>query len=745
MRADHCPVAVCRGLFFALWTLVGWTGSGCAGTQRSTRPTPEVRRPAVFQVTGENFTEVLRELDETSPSPSSRPLRDASARYQASRGLERIQEGDIEGAIRALHRALVYYTPEELGRGGLPGELAPLARGVIDLVSPRGDEAHALAAYRVLAATSPPDPTAMEHFQQIHTWGDRNRAEFRPPWVHLGEMADIYKEVARIVPAPDVLQRTVELLMARRQAALEARTTPPSPSRRWTMEDMRQLQAGLSNTPMDLAMVFLRLGDIQAAADHVERLAAARGGAREGGLASVLRSIAAGEGGADGMAELAAQLERLDLGATAGVCRQGRRQYPHDARFAQCLAVAAAREGQLGLASAHFETAAQLQPDDSQLLRRALSTTLQWFDGEMRNEDPLPGRRALTRARALLDRWHQRFPREPLPIGIGDLEEMGGSLELRHGNLEAAQQHLERATQAHPPSRDAYLTLAEIAWRHGNGRRAIELLEQGLALPLRPTESDSTFRPLFQLRLGQAARVSGDEALARRYFTQAEASFDALTRSLDGLGKGRSFFFRAVALEALGQTDQIRRNLDAAINAAPDSQDLAALVVTFALGRGRWQDAYEIARAARGRLSLDQTWQAYFALWEAIAARLGGFEQNGHGSANDALETIASTANEHSPWTVRLAQRFRGSLRRDDLLHFAQSPGQRAEAYFYEAMLELASGDLDAAERDLRAVLRTEILSFFEYDMAWEMLARGLANLRRASPPAIAAPANGTP
>jgi uncharacterized Zn finger protein len=119
-----------------------------------------------------------------------------------------------------------------------------------------------------------------------------------------------------------------------------------------------------------------------------------------------------------------------------------------------------------------------------------------------------------------------------------------------------------------------------------------------------------------------------------------------------------------------------------------------------------------------------------------VSARL---TQEDEGDAMHALAEMAEGAGEHAPWTVRLAQRYHGDITREQLMAFAgQAVGHRAEALFYEGMLAFVAGDLAAAERDLRGVLQTEMLRFFEYDMAWEMLARGLPALRAASTAAAA-------
>lgn len=706
--------------------------------------------PTGSAVNGENYTDVLRDLDVHQPTEAMRSLRDAAARYEVRSGLEHLNDGDTDSAIRSLRVAMLHYTPQEIAHGGLPAEIEPLARGIYEVVSPRGDEAHALAASRVMMALASPNADARRHYEEIHTWGEGNRNQFHTPWVAAAEEADIYREVARIVPAPDVLERVTNYQIERRRSVRQASSMLGS--RRMTQEDFQQAQFAMRPEVLavEIAVVYLRIGDIAGAAEQVGRLA--EGAQHEPELAGLLRAIASGEGGADGLFRLAEQLPRLDAAAAAGVCRRGAREYPNDGRFARCLASAAADEHMLGLASAHIEAAAQLAPDDRRLLEVAIRTSAAWLTSELASDDPAPGRRAVARTRTLLRRWQEHFHETP-PISESDVATVAAQLELGQANLAGAAQQLETASHATPPSRDAYLTLAEIAWRTNDPRRALTLLDQGLALPAGPHESDSTFRPTFKLHMGLAARSAGDADRARRDLDEASTALDALSRSLDGDEQANAHLLRATALDALGRTGEVRRELDAAINANPESRDLAGRVITFCLGRGRWTDAHELANAARTRLTLDRTWQVYFALWGSIAARVGGFDNDG--GANDALRAIAQGATEHSAWTVRLAQRYRGDITRAQLEHYADdSVGHRSEAAFYEAMMEFAARDDAGAERDLRATVASNMLRYYEYDMAWEMTARGVAQLRNdpssgapgaASAPTTAATASSAP
>jgi hypothetical protein len=73
-------------------------------------------------------------------------------------------------------------------------------------------------------------------------------------------------------------------------------------------------------------------------------------------------------------------------------------------------------------------------------------------------------------------------------------------------------------------------------------------------------------------------------------------------------------------------------------------------------------------------------------------------------------------------WFGRLARFGTGALPFAELLAEASNVGQRAEAHFYEGTRLLATGDRDGALRQFRAVLQSEMVNFYEFIMARELL-----------------------
>ena len=76
-------------------------------------------------------------------------------------------------------------------------------------------------------------------------------------------------------------------------------------------------------------------------------------------------------------------------------------------------------------------------------------------------------------------------------------------------------------------------------------------------------------------------------------------------------------------------------------------------------------------------------------------------------------------------WYHSLASFASGRIDFGQLLSRADTRGKRAEAYFYEAMRRFAAGHEADAKALLRNVVATDMLGFFEYDMASYFLANG--------------------
>ncbi|HEX4351716.1 MAG TPA: hypothetical protein VHZ95_02355, partial [Polyangiales bacterium] len=105
-----------------------------------------------------------------------------------------------------------------------------------------------------------------------------------------------------------------------------------------------------------------------------------------------------------------------------------------------------------------------------------------------------------------------------------------------------------------------------------------------------------------------------------------------------------------------------------------------------------------------------------FALWlRMIAGRTG---QTIDADVAQALQT----PNDADGWWAKLAKFGAGKLSYDSLLEDATAVGERAEAYFYEGGRRLALGDETGARAMFAKVLETQMVNFYEFSMAQELL-----------------------
>ena len=102
----------------------------------------------------------------------------------------------------------------------------------------------------------------------------------------------------------------------------------------------------------------------------------------------------------------------------------------------------------------------------------------------------------------------------------------------------------------------------------------------------------------------------------------------------------------------------------------------------------------------------------YLSLWISDAARVRGFPV-----PPAATDYLAQQAHGHL-WQNELARFAIGDLDWKGLYAKADTRGKRAEAYFYQAMRDAAAGDRASAEDRLRGVVRSDMLGFFEFEMA---------------------------
>jgi tetratricopeptide (TPR) repeat protein len=180
----------------------------------------------------------------------------------------------------------------------------------------------------------------------------------------------------------------------------------------------------------------------------------------------------------------------------------------------------------------------------------------------------------------------------------------------------------------------------------------------------------------------------------------------------------------------LGRRDDGLRKFDEAIE-QDESRDQSYMdAIAFLVQRGDAEPALDIYRRAISKSNrvVSENAKVYASLWIVDITRRRADAPDG--AALNYLRTLDARQIELRPprtaaWYRQLVGYTLGRLSYDRLLAMADTPGKRAEIFFYEAMRRLAEGKSNDAHSLWSKVIDTNMASFFEYEMASRYLRTG--------------------
>jgi hypothetical protein len=112
-----------------------------------------------------------------------------------------------------------------------------------------------------------------------------------------------------------------------------------------------------------------------------------------------------------------------------------------------------------------------------------------------------------------------------------------------------------------------------------------------------------------------------------------------------------------------------------------------------------------------GRGQISEYLKVYCSLWVLDLDRRSG-------EAQDPLAQSFLAGVHGAKWYAELARWATGHETEAELLARADTPAKKAEASFYRALRRFEDGHADEGRALLKAVIDTQMMAFFEYDMA---------------------------
>jgi tetratricopeptide (TPR) repeat protein len=408
-----------------------------------------------------------------------------------------------------------------------------------------------------------------------------------------------------------------------------------------------------------------------------------------------------------------------DAAAALAICEEGATRLPRSVEPRKCAAELARITDRAPLAARWVKEALALAPDDRDLAEIQARLYVAEVADLVGTERLQAAARVVDEAERFYAGAAKVFAAKPIETSLADLYLVYGRGLYTQGEVQRGVQALERS-RALEKQPEVTEELAQIALKTGKYRDALRGFEEAAAAP-RPTPIETTFDGNRLRRLaGDAAAAAGDKQRAETLWTKALASWsESLGASLPPRARAQAMSEIGRLYYGLGNTERAMEAFNHSVDLDPEQTGVYGDVIAFLATRGHYAEALDAYHRALGRAEVSEYLKAYTSFWLMDLARLRGVAVDP--STTEFLGSIA----RGDKWYHLIARFKLGQMSWNDLVARADTRGKRAEAYFYEGMARYIAGDRARAEKLMSEVLATQMLGFFEYDMASYYLRHG--------------------
>lgn len=716
-------------------------------------PTPSVATPLLPLpplTSDEDAERVRAELDALgTEQPRWAQLRLQLLRYYVVGASGVCDSGQLDEAFTLFTSALRLFEASELQATtvAVPPELLELAAKLDRQFSKRGAHPQVVTTLMVQLSARPGDAALRQRIRQIRDWvassddGMRNLMRTRsgslpdllaaPPPTLESDLEQAY----RVWPARVVRDELIPLYRAEAQLLASGGKKSPRDFLQSLSATMRR--KGLTNSPaFKIGRAYLRASLAAEGVAAIKQLAQlGRLSGEEARLQMTLEeTLATPPGPADDgdrllpAIKLATTLAQNpeDAEVSLQICRDVALRSPKLLPAQLCVGELAVGLERKGLALQAFERARGLAPGERPVwemlgrlyLDRLGDLLVEERTGELEAE--------LKGIETFYDAMRQQFPQQPPTTGVAlALAEVGRGY-YNAGRLTDAVRYLERSI-AVEPNAVALEQLGVLQLRSGEVTAAAATLERARAVFMANSHADPQVKVLYSARLG---RLIGDAldaqpdgaSRAREVRERALRQFATLldNGSLNGdraadaeVERGKLYYQQGDRDSALAA---FRRAAEAG-RGDPESRVPGQAFVdmlAFLVPRGEIDEVVSMYHRALA-VRLPQNMKVYCSLWVNDLLQRAG-------QAADPLAQAFLGSVQGSKWHADLARWAMGSLSEQVLLQHADTPGRQAEARFYVGMERLRRGDKAGAMEQFRKVVDTQMLGYFEHEMAREYL-----------------------
>lgn len=614
--------------------------------------------------------------------------------------LDREQESE---AIKSFRAALTLFDAVEVFAGKLRSpDLAKVAARILTTFSPRGEEAHVLLALCVQASLGRDRASHLKQYREIINWlkeTDELVHGSSRMWIRL---IHAMERVAKVWPSSFVLDELRKLYIEQKIAITQNIRISP----------YRHLGGAVSamyRTGYKVARMYLLVDRPQEALKRLEEIITESNNQEEQ-LHLLLKRGASSSADVESVIRLAEYFEERDREVALRICAAAKKHFSQDASIFWCVGRMAADLKRTYMAVINLERAVQLSPDKHVYAEKLAQQYQHRLFQMIGDEKLLSAQKELKKIEGFYKRTAQRN-KKPLEPPLSRVYYAIGHGLFNAGMVDLAQKMFKKSVVSQP-SPEALIQLASISLKRGDARTTQKILKQAESLPMRTPHARAYWQGRIEGIRGQALELGGNTKKSLAAHRQAVTAW----RQLQAMGlvlqdQAEAYIYEARSLYALGDRARAMDVLDRAIDVQPDRKETYADVIALLATFGHLPEALDAFHRALGRREVSEYLKTYCSFWIIGMARRARIQPDPLAIAH--IQRIISEA-----WYTQLAQLMLGKTTYERLLSKATTPGNLAELYFYQADHLVAQGKLEEARALWKKVIQTEMMAFYEYDMA---------------------------
>ncbi|HWM85361.1 MAG TPA: hypothetical protein VNO33_05970, partial [Kofleriaceae bacterium] len=627
---------------------------------------------------------------------------------------------DGHAALRGLLRlwsADDLRRPEAVGRE-LARHRAVLARAR-DLYARSGRDHEAAAALAALVLADPSRAAVHRaELDEIFAYVDELGLATQERPSAIPRTIVILERLIEVHPAPWVADRLVQLYLAH-QAAVDSR-------RRRGSDLALRSEDPAWRTAWHATRALARSGRVDRAAAVIQALDGI-GDDRE--LRERLGRALASQAGPADWVLLAARFhasdpKRADFAAALAIAREGARRFPRSGAVQLAAADAARQLGEPALAIRYYESGLARDPKQAAATSDLGNLYVSRISTLALSDRPAAASRMLS----AFERFHAATARQlgsPVEPDLADAHAALGRGLLSLGQLDRARRHLERSLERRA-TLDALESLGTIALKQDRFPVAVSMFERALARP--QAQALPRFNQCRLMRLlGESYQGAGRSQQASSRYRASLVAWHRLLQELElpaGLA-AEALLEQGKILWHLGDRSTAFAAFDAAVDVDPNGASVHADLVAFLIVRDEYERALDAYHRALGSREIGDYFKVYMSLWVVAEARR-------QSRAPDPVARDFLAERDGPLWFDDLARYAAGRIRLPALQRRATTRARRAELLYYTAVLQRdIRRHPERARQLLEGVVATDMVLFFEYDMAKHWLRNGFGSTRR--------------